>query len=76
MGRLVPLCKMRTEFPNQLCYRRDPHYVIFGGDKILPYDLLKANPAPVYNEDDYIKGRINKFQVIYQRVKEHMKKVL
>ncbi len=51
-----------------------PHYIIFGEDKILPYDLLSATPSPIYNEDDFIKNRINKFQTIYQRVREHMNK--
>ena len=51
-----------------------PHYIIFGEDKTLPYELLNSNPRPVYNEDDYIKNRVNQFQVIYQRVKNHMSK--
>ncbi len=50
-----------------------PYYVIFGEDKTLPYDLLNAEPRTVYNADDYIKGRVQKFQVIHQRVRNHMK---
>ncbi len=49
-----------------------PHYIIFGEDKLLPYDLLSAEPQPVYNYDDYIATIINKFQLIHNRVTKHM----
>ena len=51
---------------------KTPHYIIFGEDKRLPYDLLNSRPMPVYNEDNYIAGRIHKFQGIHQRVRQHM----
>ncbi len=50
-----------------------PHYIIFGEGKTLPYDLLNSEPRTVYNVDDYIKDRIQKFQVIHQRIRNHMK---
>ena len=50
-----------------------PHYIIFGEDKTLPYDLLTSEPKTVYNADDYINVRVQKFQVIHQRVRNHMK---
>ncbi len=49
-----------------------PHYIIFGEDKTLPYELLDEEPKPIYNHDDYIKNSITKFQQIHQRVKNHM----
>ncbi len=50
------------------------HYgnILFGEDKLLPYDLLTADPRPVYNYDDFIATVINKFQLIHKRVRKHM----
>ncbi len=50
-----------------------PHYIIFGEDKLLPYDLLSAEPQPVYTYDDYIATNINEFQLIHRRVRDHRK---
>ncbi len=50
-----------------------PHYIVFGEDKSLPYSLLESEPRQVYNYDDFILTRINKFKEIYQRVRDHMK---
>ncbi len=50
-----------------------PHYIIFGEDKLLPYELLNAEPQPIYNYDDYIAVSLNKLQLIHSRVREHMK---
>ena len=49
-----------------------PHYIIYGKDKILPFELLNAHPNPVYNEDNYIKNKINNFRMIHQRSKSYM----
>ncbi len=50
-----------------------PHYILFGEDKNLPYSLLESEPRHVYNYDDFILTRINKFKEIYQRIRDHMK---
>ncbi len=50
-----------------------PHYILFGKDKNLPYSLLESDLRQVYNYDDFILTRINKFKQIYQRIKDHMK---
>ncbi len=50
-----------------------PHCSLFGEDKNLPYSLLESEPRQVYNYDDFILTRINKFKEIYQRVIDHMK---
>ncbi len=53
------------------------HNIIFGEDKMLPYDLLSAEPQPVYNYDDYIATNINKFQLIQkQSEKTHKKRTM
>ena len=49
-----------------------PHYILYGKDKILPYESLNTQPNPVYNEDDFIKNMINRFQMIHQRIRSHM----
>ena len=49
-----------------------PHYIIFGEDKTLPYALLESEPRRVYNYDDFVLTRVNKFKEIYQRVRDHM----
>ncbi len=45
----------------------------FGKDKVLPYSLLESKPCQVYNYDDFILTRINKFKDIYQRARDNMK---
>jgi len=50
-----------------------PHYIIYGEEKVLPYEVLDAKLKPLYNEDDYIASRIHQFQLIHQRVRNHMK---
>ena len=50
-----------------------PHYIIFGEDKSLPFELLKTSPSPLYNPDDYMLQQTHNFQQIYSRVKKHMK---
>lgn len=49
-----------------------PHYIMFAQEKELPYDLLNSQPQPIYNLDDYMKVKINKFQQIHQRISSHM----
>ena len=49
-----------------------PHYVLFGEDKILPYQLLRGKSQPVNNVNDYCKVRTKDFQLIYQRIKEEL----
>ncbi len=46
---------------------------LFGEDKILLYPLLESEPRQVYNYEDFILTRINKFEEIYQRIRDHMK---
>ncbi len=50
-----------------------PHYILFREDKNLPYSLLETEPRQVYNYDDFILTRINKFKEIYERFRDHMK---
>ncbi len=42
-----------------------PHCILFGEDKNLPYSLLESEPRHVYNYDDFVLTRINKFKEIY-----------
>ncbi len=34
---------------------KTPHYIIFGYDKRLPYDVLLKSPSPLNNPEDYSK---------------------
>ena len=69
----IPLvtCSLNTQINSAT--GETPHYIIFGVDKVLPYSLLESKSSPIYNYDDYILTRINKFKEIYQRVRDHMK---
>ena len=49
-----------------------PHFVIFGTDKRLPYDILLDKPQPVYNSADYAKVQLSYFQRIHQAVRTHI----
>ncbi len=69
----IPLvtCALNTQINSAT--GETPHYIIFGEEKQLPYSLLESEPRQVYNNDDFILTRINKFKEIYQRVRDHMK---
>ena len=49
-----------------------PHFVLYGVDKRLPYDLLLAEPRPVYNYDDIVQVRFRQSQAIFNRVRRHL----
>jgi len=49
-----------------------PHFVLFGVDKRLPYDILLNKPEPVYNPDNYAKVQLSAFQRIHQAVRDHL----
>ena len=49
-----------------------PHFVLFGVDKRLPYDVLLSGPQPVYNSDDYVRVQLSCFQRIHQAVRKHL----
>ncbi len=53
--------------------RKTPHYITFGYDKRLPYDVLLKSPSPLYNHEDYSKLQLNSFQTIHASVREKLK---
>ncbi len=52
---------------------KTPHYIIFGHEKRLPYDILLQSPSPLYNPDDYSKLQLHSFQSIHASVRERLK---
>ncbi len=49
-----------------------PHYILFGEDKNFPCSLMESESRQTYNYDDFIVTRVNKFNAMYQRVRENM----
>ncbi len=39
--------------------RKSPHYIVFGVEKRLPYDLLTSPQQPVYNTDNYTQQQLH-----------------
>ncbi len=52
---------------------KTPHYIVYGCDKKLPYDVLLQPPSPLYNSEDYSKLQLHSFQTILASVREHLK---
>ncbi len=48
---------------------KSPHFIIFGVDKRLPYDLLTGTHLPVYNAENYEKCHLKFFSDIHKSVK-------
>ncbi len=40
---------------------KTPHYIVYGEEKRLPYDILISPRVPVYSADDYTKSHIHTF---------------
>ncbi len=40
---------------------QSPYFILFGVDKLLPYELLSSSHSPVYYVDDYVKCQIKVF---------------
>ena len=49
-----------------------PHFMVFGRDKRLPYDLLTQRFAPLYSVDDYAKIQLHTFAQIHASVREKL----
>ncbi len=52
---------------------KSPHYILFGVEKRLPYDLLTSTPQPVYNIENYSQQQIHVFSKIHSSVREKLK---
>lgn len=52
---------------------KSPHYILYGEDKNLPYDLLARPQTPVYNVDDYVKQHMHVFKDIHANVRYRLK---
>ncbi len=50
-----------------------PHYILYGFDKRLPYDVLLHSPTHSYFPDDYSKLQLYCFQTIHNSVREKLK---
>ncbi len=52
---------------------KSPHYILFGVEKRLYYDLLTSTPQPVYNIENYSQQQIHVFSKIHSTVREKLK---
>ena len=48
---------------------KTPHYVVFGSEKRLPYDLLVQPRRPVYSLDDYAQNQLCALHMIHDSVR-------
>ncbi len=51
---------------------QSPHFILFGVDKRLPYELLSSTHSPVYNAEDYVKCHLKVFSDIYKSVRSKL----
>ncbi len=51
---------------------QSPHYIIFGVEKRLSYDLLSSSHSRVYNINDYAKCQLKVFSDIHSNVTERL----
>ncbi len=49
------------------------HYIFYGFDKRLPYDVLVHSPVPLHSLDDYSKLQLHCFQPMNESVREKLK---
>ena len=51
---------------------QSPYYILFGVEKRLPYDLLEASQAPVYDIEQYSKCQLKVFSDIHKEVQNRL----
>ena len=52
---------------------KTPHYIVFGQDLRLPYDILNGSPPPLYNVEDYAQRHAKVFHQVHSQVRKHLK---
>ncbi len=52
---------------------KSPHYILFGVEKRLPYDLLTSPQQPVYNTDNYTQQQLHVLGKIHSSVRSKLK---
>ncbi len=52
---------------------KSPHYVLYGVEKRLPYDLLTSPQQPVYNTDNYTQQQLHVLGKIHASVRSMLK---
>ncbi len=55
------------------CTGKTPHYIMYGFDKRLQYDVLVHFHVPLHFLDDYSKLQLHCFQTIHESVREKLK---
>ncbi len=68
------LAYVAASINNSICESmgQSPHYIIFGVEKRLPYDLLSSSHSRVYDVDDYAKSQLKVFSDIHSNVRERL----
>ncbi len=51
---------------------QSPHFILFGVDKRLPYELLSSTHSPVYNAEGYAKHHLKVFSGIHKSVRSKL----
>ena len=51
---------------------KTPHYIVYGSEKRLPYDLLLQPRIPVYSVDDYSQNHLRALQIIHDSVRRSL----
>ncbi len=52
---------------------KPPHYISYGVEKRLPYDLLTSHQQPLYNTDNYIQKQLHVFGKMHASVISKLK---
>ncbi|ROT62773.1 hypothetical protein C7M84_019356 [Penaeus vannamei] len=65
----TPIIQMAINSTFHSTLGHTPHFVVYGEDKRLPYELLEQNPRPAYT-DDYVRRAVRKKQEIYRTAQQ------
>jgi len=68
----VPIIQMAINSTFHSSLGDIPHFIIYGEDRRLPYDLLEQRLLPVY-DDNYVKLAMRKKQEIYKIARDHLR---
>ena len=68
----LPEVQLAINSAHHSSVNESPHYIVFGQDVQLPYELHRQNPDPQYNSEDYAGMVRRRKQTVFHEVRKYL----